>query len=79
MTVTSQIFSSTDDAEQNISTGSMSLSGGQFDMKSSQINGLRFTNIPISQGATITSADLTFIVRNTDSSETTLTFQTDRD
>ena len=77
VTVTSQIFSSTDDAEQNISTGSMSLSGGQFDMKSSQINGLRFTNIPISQGATITSADLTFIVRNTDSSATTLTFQTE--
>ena len=77
VTVTSQIFSSTDDAEQIISTGNLSLGGSQFDMKSSQINGLRFTQIPISQGATITSADLTFIVRNIDSSAATFTFQTE--
>ena len=77
VTVTSQIFSSTDDAEETISTGNISLGGAQFDMRGSQINGLRFTQIPISQGATITSADLTFIVRNTDSNATTLTFQTE--
>ena len=77
VTVTSQIFSSSDDAEETISTGNISIGGSQFDMRSSQINGLRFTAIPIIQGATIASADLTFIVRNPDSAASTLTFETE--
>ena len=77
VTVTSQIFTSSDDAEESISTGNISLGGAQFDMRSTQVNGLRFTNIPINQGATISSADLTFIVRNVDTGATTFTFETE--
>ena len=75
--VTSQIFASSDDAEETISNGNISLGGSQFDMQSSQINGLRFTNIPITQGATITEATLTFTVRNVDTSASTLRFRTE--
>ncbi len=73
--VSSQVFTSTDDAEETLSSGSVALTGSQLDMNSNQVNGLRFDNIPINQGATVVEATLTFVARNIDTSATTLTFK----
>lgn len=73
--VTAQVFASDDDAEQNISSGGMSLSGTLFNMQSSQINGLRFRDINIPQGATILEADLTFVSANIDTSSSSITLR----
>ena len=75
--VTSQVFASNDDAEETLSTGSMSLSGSSFDMRSTQINGLRFQDIPIKQGATVIEASLRFIARSVDTGTSSITFRTE--
>ena len=41
-----QVEVSDDDAEQTISSGSVSTGGSSFDMRASQINGMRFQNLP---------------------------------
>lgn len=53
-----RVSTGNDDAEEDISDGDMSLSGGRWDMRSSQINGVRFRNTGIPQGASILSASL---------------------
>ena len=69
-----QVGSGNDDAEETISSGSVSTGGSQFDMRSSQVNGLRFDNIQIPRGATILEATLTFTARSTDTGGSTLRF-----
>jgi type IV pilus assembly protein PilY1 len=63
-----------DDAEETISSGSVSTGGSQLDMDSSQINGLRFRDVPIAQGAKIIEAHLVFTARSTDSGASMLRF-----
>ena len=74
-TLTSQVFASANDAEETIDTGSISLGGSQFDMRSVQINALRFTQLNISQGATVLEASLVFTARAVDTGATTLKFE----
>ena len=69
-----QVTYGDDDAEETISGGSVSTGGSQLDMDSSQLNGLRFTDIPIAQGATILEATLTFTTRSTDTGPSLLRF-----
>jgi len=69
-----QVAFAEDDAEETISGGNVNLTGSQLDMRSTQINGLRFRNIPLPQGANILEANLTFTVKSTDSGASTLTF-----
>jgi len=69
-----RVGSGSDDAEETISSGSISTAGSQFDMRASQVNGLRFSNIQIPQGATILEANLTFTTRSTDTGASTLRF-----
>ena len=58
-----QVELSDDDAEETISSGSVSVGGSSFDMRSSQLNGLRFQNIPVAQGTTVLEAHLVFTTR----------------
>ena len=69
-----QIEVSDDDAEETISSGSVSIGGSSFDMRASQENGLHFQGIPIAQGSTILEARLVFTARNTSTGATTLRF-----
>ncbi len=61
-TVSVRVNASSDDAEQNLSTGAVSLTSNDLeftaDGATSQIVGMRFVNLAIPQGATITSAYL---------------------
>ena len=63
-TVCSQISRSSDDAEENILDGSVTIVSGDLDMVNDEgeiyITGLRFRNINIPQGATITNAYIEF-------------------
>ena len=63
-TVNSQVNSSYDDAEERISSGVLDLTGDDLELGtnagSAQLVGLRFNNINIPQGATITSASIQF-------------------
>ncbi len=69
-----QILTSTDDAEETISSGGISLTGGRFDMDSGQINGLRFQDIDIPQGATILEANVILTAYESDGSNTNITW-----
>lgn len=58
-----QVSAGTDDAEEVLGTGNISLTGSTLDLGESDINeyqavGFRFNNIALSQGQTITSASL---------------------
>ncbi|GAB1261385.1 PilC/PilY family type IV pilus protein [Aurantivibrio plasticivorans] len=70
-----QISSRADDAEENIGTGAVDNNGNVFNMETGQINGLRFENLPLVQGATILEANLIFTANNNDSSSASLTFK----
>lgn len=79
-TVVSQILSGTDDAEQNESSGSMSLSSSdlEFTMDGStkQTLGMRFTALNIPQNASITDAYIEFTADETQPDITDLNFYT---
>jgi hypothetical protein len=78
-TVVSQINSSANDAEERLSSGNMDLAGSQLqlgeDNNTSQLVGLRFTNVAIPDNATIVNAYLEFEVAQTDSVSTSLTIR----
>lgn len=88
ITVTSQISSSNDDAEEQGLNGS---SPGTMDLTSSDIElvvdggdgnqfvGMRFTNINVPQGAFITNAYIQFTVDETDSDSCSLVFKVEDD
>ncbi len=69
-----QIEVSDDDAEETISSGSVSIGDSSFDMRSSQVNGLHFQNLPIAQGTQILAAQLTFTARSTATGAVSLRF-----
>ncbi len=76
--VGSRVSQSTDDAEERVSNGAMSLTSGNLRIVTSgntlQEVGLRFQNINIPQGALITNAYLEFEASGTDSGVTNLNF-----
>ncbi len=59
---------SVNDAEQDAGNGNMSITGNQFDIRSTQVNGLRFGDVRIANGATILEAHLQFTARASDTS-----------
>ena len=69
-----QIETNDDDAEETLGSGSVSTGGSSMDITSSQVNGLRFQNVPIAQGTTILEARLVYTARDTDSGAATLRF-----
>ena len=81
ITITSQVSSSSDDAEEKVSSGSVSLSssdlelGGESGGSKPQIVGMRFTDVQVPKGATITNAYIEFDVDEKDSVATNLTIR----
>lgn len=73
--IKAQVSQSSDDAEQTISTGGVSVTDQQLDMDANQINGLRFQAVNIPQGSTILEARLNVTVRDTDSGAATFTWK----
>lgn len=71
--IQAQVLKSSDDAEETISNGSVSLTGSQYDLVSSQINGVRFTNLNIPRNTTILEANLVFTANAADSGAATIT------
>jgi len=71
---TAQIQASDDDAEETLSNGGISLGGTILNMQDSQMNGMRFRDINIPQGATILEADITFTSERTDTGSSTIRF-----
>lgn len=79
ITTSSQISSSTDDAEERLSTGNIDLTSSDlelaFESGSHEQNiGMRFTNLNIPAGVTITNAYIQFTVDETDNSACSLFF-----
>lgn len=72
--ITRQISQSSDDAEQTVSSGAMSLTGNTLSIpqegSTDQLVGLRFQNLTIPQGAVITSAQIQFTANNNQTSST---------
>ena len=77
--VTSQVMSSTDDAEEVVSSGSMNISSSDLelgaDAGTNQWVGMRFNNISIPRGASILNAYVEFEVDETGSDPTSVTIQ----
>ncbi|MCR4315761.1 MAG: hypothetical protein NUW37_05345 [Planctomycetes bacterium] len=76
-TVTSQVAASADDAEQNVSTGAMSLTSDLelgYDGANAQYVGMRFPAFAVPNDAIILDAYITFYADETGSSATNLTF-----
>ena len=79
----SQISSGDDDAEQRVSDGGMDLTSTDIELgddpgyNEDQIVGLLFRNIDIPQGATITSAYITFETDEVDTESTSVTIKAD--
>ncbi len=65
VTVSKQVTASSDDAEQNLSTGAMSLTSSDLelinDLGVDQKVGMRFTGVSVPQGATVLSAYVEFV------------------
>ncbi len=76
-TITRQIAGRPNDAEEDNGNNSVNNSGGSFDMRSSQTNGLHFENLPIARGATVLEAKITFTARDSNNGSHTLTFKTE--
>ena len=77
-TYQARITSSTDDAEQNVSTTNTTSAALEIVQNGSgtpQIIGLRFINVTIPQGATITGTTLRFVAETNTAETTTLTVQ----
>lgn len=76
-----QISQASDDAEEQISSGAMSLSSSDLELvtdsptRGVQAAGLRFQHLAIPQGVTVASAYLEFECDEADSSETSITIQ----
>jgi type IV pilus assembly protein PilY1 len=80
--VVARVNQDTDDAEQRNSNGNMTLTGTLQLIKSGSQNqtvGIRFQNVTVPQGATITSANLEFEVDSTNSTSTSLTIKAQAD
>jgi hypothetical protein len=75
-TVVSQVNVSSDDAEETISNGAMSITSSDNELGSNgtQLIGMRFNNITVPKGATITNAFIEFEVDETGSVTTNLNF-----
>ncbi len=75
-TITSQVSQSSDDAEERISNGNISLTSSDLELTSdgsnNQLIGIRFQNIFIPQGTTIISANIQFTTDETDSGATSV-------
>ncbi|MBV6648055.1 MAG: hypothetical protein KI790_21515, partial [Cyclobacteriaceae bacterium] len=72
-TVESRVSSTSDDAEETLSTGAVSLTSNDLDIRSSDLNAMRFQlNVP--QGATIQDAWIEFKAKDTNSGANTFTF-----
>ncbi len=80
-TATSRIRQDSDDVEQRLSNGYMYFDSSDLeliddsDYFGQQVVGLRFQNLAVPAGATITSASITFETDETDSVATALTFE----
>lgn len=76
ITITSQVSQSSDDAEELVSNGSMSLTSSDLELTSdggtNQLVGIRFGNINIPQGTTILNASIQFTTDETDSGNTSV-------
>jgi Bacterial Ig domain/Metallo-peptidase family M12/Secretion system C-terminal sorting domain len=77
VTVTSNVNSSSDDAEQEVNTGVMSLSSTDLELINEagtlpQEVGMRFNNINVPRNATITNAYIQFTADETDATTVTL-------
>ena len=78
-TLNIRINSSSDDAEQRISSGLMDLDSSDIEIgddpghNENQLGGLRFNNVVVPQGATITFADIEFETDESDSVSTSVT------
>lgn len=80
--VTARVNQDTDDAEERNGNGNMTLTGTLQLIKSGSQNqtvGIRFQNVIVPQGATITSANLEFEVDSTNSTSTSLTIKAQAD
>jgi hypothetical protein len=73
-----RVLQSADDAEENISTGELSLGSSDLELvedgSEQQLVGLRFQNVQIPKDATIVNARIYFTVDEEDSGQTDLTF-----
>jgi type IV pilus assembly protein PilY1 len=77
-TISAQVSSSSDDAEQRtdkstVSTGDKTMEMMDLSNSKVQTTGLRFQNLAIEEGATILSAELEFAAKKSDSGTTNLT------
>jgi hypothetical protein len=78
ITVTSQIDDDDDDAEESVSSGDVVLSSSDLEMPSDngdQIVGMRFNNINVPQGVTVTNAFIQFTADESSSSSLDLTIK----
>jgi hypothetical protein len=79
VTITSQVISSADDAEEAVSSGSMDLTSSDLELGAdagvNQWVGMRFNNISIPSNASILSAYVEFEVDETGSDPTSVTIQ----
>lgn len=67
-TTTSQVSTSSDDAEENINSGNVKLNSSDLELtfdNADQLVGIRFTNLNIPQGATIQNAAIQFTTDET--------------
>jgi len=78
-TITSQVSSGNDDAEERVSDGSMDLTSSDLEIisdgGSDQLIGIRFQGLGIPQGTTILSASIQFTTDETDSGSTSVTIR----
>ncbi len=79
MVLETRVSSSSDDAEESVSSGSMYRTSSDLELvdagSTPQLVGMRFTGLTIPQGATITAAYIQFTVDETDSGTTSLTIR----
>ena len=69
-----QVTVSDDDAEETISSGSVSIGSSSFDTRASQVNGLHFQDIPLAPGTAILEAHLVFTARSASTGAASLRF-----
>lgn len=70
--ICSQVSADKDDAEERLSDGNMYINSDDLDLKPSRASGMRFRNLSIPQGATITYAYISMVARSSDSRYTWL-------
>jgi len=74
-----QVIGSDDDAEEKVSDGTVNITSKDLDLGDDKgvvfKVGMRFQNIDIPQGATITSATIQFVADEINTAETTITFK----